>query len=131
MCLFCKIINGEIPSKKVYEDKNVIGILDISQATKGHTILLPKKHYDNILDADEACLLSLAHAINKFAPVLVEKLHAKGINVVNNSGEVANQSVMHLHVHLIPRYDLNEYGYKAQDNTGKFDLDAIQKEILE
>ena len=131
MCVFCKIVNGEIPAKKVYEDSNIIGVLDLQQATKGHTLLIPKKHFDNILDADEACLLSIGHAIHQLAPKLVQNLNAKGINVVNNSGEVASQSVMHLHVHLIPRYDINEYGYKSQDNTGKFDLDEIANLIAE
>ncbi|MDD4184551.1 MAG: HIT family protein [Candidatus Izemoplasmatales bacterium] len=107
-CIFCRIISGEIPSYKVYEDEDIIAILDISQVTKGHTLVIPKIHCRNLyeLDPDHASrifrqLPRLANAIKKaFDPI--------GLNIVINT-EKPLQAVFHFHIHLIPRYENDEF----------------------
>ncbi|MBW1605714.1 HIT family protein [Lactobacillus sp. Sy-1] len=122
-CIFCKIINGDIPSYTVYEDDVIKAFLDISQATPGHTLVIPKKHVPNIYEYDAefasqvfARIPKIARAIRKFSPDI------KGMNIVNNNGELAYQSVFHSHFHLIPRYT-NQDGFSMQftDNSGKYD----------
>ena len=129
MCIFCKIIANEIPSLKVYEDENVLAILDLSQTTKGHTIVMPKKHYANILEIPEDELAYLIQKVQEIAKNLINKLNAKGFNIIVNTNEAAGQSVMHLHIHIIPRYDENDglkVEYIAND---KADLEAVLREI--
>lgn len=105
MCVFCKIINGEIPCSKVYEDETVIAFLDISQATTGHTLVVPKKHIENIFELDEATASHLFEVVVKISKQLKDKLHCDGLNVLNNNGAIAGQSVNHYHIHLIPQYN--------------------------
>jgi len=128
-CIFCKIINKEIPSSIVYEDENVIAFLDISQSTKGHTLVLPKKHYENLLTIDDEELKNIVTIAKRIAASMVDSLGAKGFNLVNNCHEVAGQSVMHFHLHIIPRYEHDEYVI-APKNAGKqYDLKQIQEQI--
>jgi histidine triad (HIT) family protein len=108
MCIFCDIIDRKIPSSVVYEDENVLAILDISQVTKGHTLVMPKKHCANILEADEETVLKCAAVAKKLAKQIVENTKATGVNVLTNCGESAGQTVDHLHFHIIPRYDEND-----------------------
>ena len=105
MCVFCKIIEGAIPSYKIYEDEKCLAILDISQATLGHTLVLPKKHFDDIFDIDEETVMHLAKIVNKIAKHYAKVLpDIAGINILNNNREKAGQTVMHYHIHIIPRY---------------------------
>ncbi|MBQ3253838.1 MAG: HIT family protein [Acholeplasmatales bacterium] len=129
MCIFCKIINGDIPSKKVYEDDDVLAILDISQATIGHTLVLPKKHYSNLLDIDNEDYLKVMNVVKMLAEKIKTKLDATGINILNNCGEVAGQTVMHFHVHIIPRFDNNDIKIEFNNNSD-LDLDYILNKIL-
>lgn len=108
MCLFCKIVNHDIPSKIIYENDYVVGILDISQTTKGHTLIIPKKHVENILECPEDVLNNVFNAVSLVGNHLVKTLNAKGMNVLSNVNEIAGQSIMHFHVHLIPRYRIND-----------------------
>ncbi len=104
-CIFCKIANGMIPSATIYENSDFKVILDVSPASKGHTLILPKEHFDNIfdMDADTAGkLFSLAAAV---ARALKQAINCDGMNIVQNNGEVAGQTVFHFHMHLIPRYE--------------------------
>ena len=105
MCVFCKIIKGEIPSKKIYEDDDVLAILDISQATLGHTLVLPKKHYENLFSIENNDYLKVMEKVKMLAKAITSALNASGCNILNNCGELAGQSVMHFHVHIIPRYE--------------------------
>ncbi len=104
MCIFCDIIDHKIPSSVVYEDDQVLAILDISQVTRGHTIVMPKVHTANILEADDETVRTVFSAAAKVAALLKEKTGASGVNLLNNCGESAGQTVNHLHVHVIPRY---------------------------
>lgn len=104
MCIFCKIINGEIPSFKIYETNDLVAFLDISQATKGHTLIVPKKHAENLLALDDETLKKVSSAQKEVANILSKKLGTNNFNFINNCGSVAGQSVMHVHFHVIPRY---------------------------
>ncbi|MBR1861354.1 MAG: HIT family protein [Lachnospiraceae bacterium] len=103
-CIFCKIANGEIPSNTVYEDEDFRAILDMGPAAKGHTLLLPREHADNLFELPDdlaSKALVTAKAVGK---KIKEKLGADGLNIVQNNGEIAGQTVMHFHIHIIPRY---------------------------
>lgn len=121
-CIFCKIIRNEIPSTVVYEDDVVKAFLDISQATPGHTLVIPKQHVADIFayDADLAAAVfsripKIAQAIKACDPAI------KGMNILNNNGEVAYQSVFHSHFHLIPRYsDKDDFNIHFGDHTDQY-----------
>ena len=104
-CIFCKIANGEIPSKTLYEDEKYRVILDLGPAARGHALILPKDHYANLYELpDETCgeVMMLA---KKMAVRMTEKLGCSGFNLVQNNGESAGQTVFHFHMHIIPRYE--------------------------
>ena len=129
MCIFCKIINGKIPSKKVYEDENTLAILDISQATKGHTLVLPKKHYTNLLEMSDNDYNNVMLVAKKLAKKITNDLNAEGVNILNNCGLAAGQTVMHFHVHIIPRYNKDDLCINFTDHSKEYDLTEIQNLI--
>ncbi len=104
-CIFCKIAGGEIPSKTLYEDDSFRVILDISPASKGHAIILPKNHAANLYELPDEDASKIMIVAKKVATVLKDVLHCDGINILQNNGEAAGQTVFHLHVHIIPRYE--------------------------
>ncbi len=103
-CIFCKIIEGQIPSATIFEDEDFKVILDISPAAKGHALILPKEHYANIYELPEELAAKAMVLAKKLATNMTEKLQCDGFNLVQNNGEVAGQTVFHFHLHLIPRY---------------------------
>ncbi|RLL45018.1 HIT family protein [Oceanobacillus piezotolerans] len=103
-CIFCKIINGELPSAKVYEDEKVYAFLDISQVTKGHTLIVPKTHTKNIYETPADVAGALFERVPKVANAIKAAYNPLGLNLINNNEAAAEQSVFHLHIHLIPRY---------------------------
>lgn len=103
-CIFCKLANGDIPTNSVYEDDDYKAILDMGPATKGHTIILPKNHADNLFELSDDDAQKVMMVAKKVATKLTDKLGAEGVNLVQNNGEVAGQTVMHFHLHVIPRY---------------------------
>lgn len=132
--IFCQIIDGTIPSVKVYEDDDVLAILDISQTTRGHTLVMPKAHYDNILCCPPEIVHKVYDVAQRIGQADVSILGAKGVNILTNVGEVAGQSVHHFHVHVIPRYLGGEGGFqitmKGQDTSG-MDLPRLARSIHE
>ena len=104
-CIFCKIANGEIPSNTVYEDEKFRVILDLSPAVKGHALILPKDHFDDLIGADDATLESILKLAKRIGAAELKALKCDGFNVVQNNGEAAGQTVHHLHMHVIPRYN--------------------------
>lgn len=102
-CIFCKITKGEIPSAKIYEDEKVFAFLELNPLAEGHTLLIPKKHAQDIFDIDQEDLKSLASAAQKIALKLKETFGAEGVNLVQRSGKAAEQGVFHFHLHVIPR----------------------------
>lgn len=115
-CVFCKIINGEIPSAKVYEDDHVYAFLDISQVTKGHTLIIPKAHTKNIYETPSEIASELFARVPQIANAIKSTYQPIGMNLLNNNGKAADQSVFHLHLHLIPRYG-DDDGYFANWKT--------------
>lgn len=103
-CIFCKIANGEIPSKSIYEDEDFKVILDLGPATKGHALILPKKHAADLFELPEETAAKAMVLAKKLGKQMKENLHADGLNLVQNNGEAAGQTVKHFHLHLIPRY---------------------------
>ncbi|MBI5061486.1 MAG: HIT family protein [Candidatus Aenigmarchaeota archaeon] len=101
-CLFCKIVRGEIPSKKIYEDDATVAFLDVSPAALGHTLVIPKAHFENIFDVDEATLYKLAGAVKKIAKNIKSHLNCD-IMLLQNNGRHSGQIVDHAHFHVIPR----------------------------
>jgi len=104
-CIFCKIANGEIPSSTIYEDDLFRVILDLSPATKGHALILPKKHMANIFEMDEETAEKVFVLASRIAKAMKEALNCDGLNIVQNNGEIAGQTVFHYHMHIIPRYN--------------------------
>jgi histidine triad (HIT) family protein len=108
-CIFCKIIAGECPSYKIYENDYVYAFLDISKDCYGHTLVVPKTHCTNILDCKDECLSEVIKAVKLISKHYVDDCGFKGVNVINASGKEAQQSVFHLHFHILPRTDKNEF----------------------
>lgn len=104
-CIFCKIVAGEIPAEKIYENDEVLAFLDIKPNNHGHTLVIPKEHYRNLLTIPEETWLSMMKAAHFLAPVVKEAMNADGINLVMNNEPAAHQMVFHAHVHLIPRFE--------------------------
>ena len=131
-CIFCKIANGEIPSKTLYEDDMFRVILDLGPATKGHALILPKEHAANLYELPEETAAAAMVVAKKMAQKMKEKLHCDGLNLVQNNGETAGQTVMHFHLHVIPGY--NNDGQHILWNPGtstQEELEAVRKEITE
>lgn len=124
-CIFCKIANGEIPSTTVYEDEEFRVIFDIAPASKGHALILPKEHYADIFDIDKDVAGRLFSLAARIANGLKKELNCEGMNIVQNNGEIAGQTVFHFHLHLIPRYtgDTVNVGWKP----GEADMEALSK----
>ncbi|WP_332694288.1 HIT family protein [Halalkalibacter lacteus] len=132
-CIFCKIIKGEIPASKVYEDEHALAFLDISQVTKGHTLVIPKSHHQDLFDLPEDRSKHIFSVIPKIAKGIKQAYQAKGLNIVNNNGEIAGQTVFHYHVHLIPRYGKGDgFGAVWKDHSAEYkseDLQQMAREI--
>lgn len=125
MCIFCKIVNHEIPSSIVYEDENYLAILDISQVTLGHTLVMPKKHFDNILEMTSNEFKDYSEVIHKVAKLVSSKTNCVGMNILNNTNEIAGQTVNHVHFHIIPRYSVDDSICINFNKSDKQDLDKV------
>ncbi|MEG1575188.1 MAG: HIT family protein [Clostridium sp.] len=104
-CIFCKIANGEIPSASIYEDEMFNVILDLGPASKGHALILPKEHFKDICELDEAVAAKVLPLAAKIGIAMKQSLGCAGFNLVQNNGAAAGQTVSHFHVHIIPRYE--------------------------
>ncbi len=104
-CIFCKIANGEIPSATIFENEDVRVILDIAPAAKGHAIMLIKKHAANIFELDPETAGRIFSVVPKIATAIKETTGCDGMNILQNNGTAAGQTVFHLHIHFIPRFD--------------------------
>lgn len=127
MCIFCKIAKKEIPSNILYEDDTVLVFLDISQAGEGHALVVPKKHFANILVIDDYDYMHTMAVAKKVACVLKKTFSCDGINILNNCGEVAGQTVDHFHVHVIPRYNNDNVTIKWKDNNKKYSQEDFEQ----
>lgn len=131
-CIFCKIANGEIPSKTLYEDEAFRVILDLGPATKGHALILPKDHAANLYELSDETASKVMVLAKKMATKMTEKLGCDGFNLVQNNGEAAGQTVMHFHLHLIPRYknDGQNILWVPTEPT-QDELEAVKNQITE
>ena len=131
-CIFCKIAAGEIPSRKIYEDSDLIAIMDLNPTSKGHSLIIPKEHCTNIYDIDEDIAAKVMKTAKKLATKMTVALNCDGFNLLQNNGETAGQTMFHFHMHLIPRYK------DADNNMLKFtsvsfsdeEMDAIRDQII-
>lgn len=131
-CIFCKIAKGEIPSKTIYEDEEFRVILDLGPATRGHALILPKKHADNLYELSDETAASAMKLARKMALLMKEKLHCDGLNLVQNNGAAAGQTVSHFHVHIIPRYEGDDQSINwVPGEPSQEELEAVRKEITE
>ena len=117
--IFSKIINREIPASIIYEDDLCLAFLDINPLSKGHTLVIPKKYACNFLDVDSETLMHLTKVSQKIARNMQTVLGAEGVNIYTNAGKLANQQVMHFHIHVIPRYTGLEF------KTQRFQIEPI------
>ncbi len=104
-CIFCEITAGSMPSFKLYEDDDILIILDRFPKAKGHTLIMPKTHYTTIFDLDQKVGMKIFAAAQKMSQILMDTLKCDGINLVQNNGEVAGQQVAHFHLHIVPRFE--------------------------
>ncbi|OIJ16554.1 HIT family protein [Anaerobacillus alkalilacustris] len=132
-CIFCKIVNGDIPAAKVFENEHVLAFLDISQVSKGHTLVIPKLHQENIFELKPETAKELFSVVPKISNAIKEAYKPLGLNILNNNGEIAGQTVFHYHLHLIPRYGKGDgFGAVWHDHSSQYkkeDLQEIASEI--
>ncbi len=130
-CIVCKIANGEIPSNTIFENDDFRVILDNGPATKGHALVLPKKHYADLFEIPEDTLAGAAKVAKEVASVMKDKLGCDGLNLVQNNGATAGQTVLHFHLHIIPRYkdDGQHILWKPQSPSAE-ELVAVKNQIL-
>lgn len=131
-CIFCKIANGEIPSKTLYEDEKFRVILDLGPAARGHALILPKDHYANLYELPDETAGEVMKLAKKMATQMTERLGCEGFNLVQNNGELAGQTVFHFHMHLIPRYrdDGQKIGWKPGE-VSQEELEEIRKQVTD
>lgn len=131
-CIFCKLANGDIPTRKIYEDDKFVVFMDMSPATRGHSLVVPKDHYANIYEMPAELAGEAMKVAQKMAIKMKDALHADGFNIVQNNGEAAGQTVFHFHMHLIPRYSGKEKEilfWEPQSMCAE-DLDTTMETIL-
>ena len=124
-CIFCKIITGDMPGHVLYEDEHVFVFLDISQTTKGHTLVVPKAHRKDVFEMAPHEMEQVFSIVPKLSTALKEVFDCTGLNVVNNNGESAGQTVFHYHVHLIPRYGNDDFGIRFVNHMAAYDQVAL------
>ncbi len=129
-CIFCKIVEGEIPSWTIYEDKNVKAFLDTSPISRGHILVIPKEHYENIFDIPNDILDKVIKVSKKMALLLKENLKAEGVNLLNSNSKIAQQDVFHYHMHIIPRYSKDKLKIIFENPTEDKDFEEIKRNIL-
>ncbi|MEM4248507.1 MAG: HIT family protein [Candidatus Nanoarchaeia archaeon] len=129
-CIFCKIINNEMPAQKIYENDKVLAFLDIHPCNYGHTLVVPKNHYKDLLDTPKEIVAELMSAVQKIAPAVVKGSNAQGFNLGLNNGSAAGQIIFHAHFHIIPRFagdGLIQWGHKEYAEGG---MEKIKNEII-
>lgn len=133
-CIFCKIVSGQISSKKIYEDSEFMAFLDVNPRANGHTLVIPKKHVSTLTDLSKEDAGPYFQIVRHLAKTITERLGASGYNIGSNNGETAGQAVPHLHIHIIPRYNTDKHkaGFEATfpvNDSLKKDLDKTSLSI--
>ncbi|MBD5099202.1 MAG: HIT family protein [Clostridiales bacterium] len=130
-CIFCKIIRGEIPSRKIYEDEHTLSFMDVAMDVDGHILAVPKVHVKNILDCDPDTLTHLMNTVKNISNQLVDKCGYDGVNLLNASDESAGQSVPHFHIHIIPRKKDDGIDAWPAFNGAMRDAEQVYQEIIQ
>ena len=130
-CIFCKIVKGEIPSSKIYENDKVLAFLDIGPVNKGHTLVIPKEHYTNIYDIPEDILKEVVTAAKKISKAIKKGVNADGININQSNDSSAGQVVMHIHFHIIPRFRDDGLKLWPQNKYNEGEMEIIKNKIKE
>lgn len=130
-CIFCKVIRGELPSAKVYEDEQVVAFLDIHPVRPGHTLVVPKTHCENLIDCNPEALFAMMKITQKVAGAVVKATGAEGFNLGVNNGRVAGQVIFHLHMHIIPRNAGDGLALWGQTEYEEGQLQAVAQKIRE
>ena len=128
-CLFCKIIAGEIPAYKIYEDEHTLAFLDIAKDVDGHTLVIPKKHITNILDSDAETLNHVMNTVKLISNHYVDNCGFSGVNILINNGSSAEQAVPHLHMHIIPRLENDNIYVYPKFGGAKYSLEETLKKL--
>ncbi len=130
-CLFCRIVAGEIPSTRVYEDADTLAFMDIGPIVKGHTLVIPKKHYDPITQTPEDVLAKVMAVVRNIAQAQMNGLKADGVNVLNANGEAAGQQIPHIHFHVVPRFktDDHHWNWAAKKYESLDEMKKMAEEI--
>jgi len=129
-CIFCKIIKGEIPSYKIYEDKDFLAFLDINPLNPGHTLVIPKEHHKNLQELPNNLVEKLFCVVKKISALIKNETKADGINILINNGEVAGQIVFHIHVHILPRFKNDGYTHwKSRASYKEGEVEKLAKKI--
>lgn len=129
-CVFCKIVEGTLPSSKIYEDEHIIAFLDITPINPGHTLVIPKSHHENIFEIPDETLAHMSPKIKALAKAIKHATGAHGVNITQNNGKAAGQVVFHSHTHIMPRFDDDGYGlwkHKRPYNEGE--KETVAEEI--
>ncbi len=129
-CVFCEIISGKIPSTKVYEDAEIIVLMEIMPASKGHLLLLPKHHYQFIQEIPEKLLNKLFYFVKTISPILVKELDAKSLSIYIPQGQLAGQRIQHFVINLIPRYEADNLAFDWEHKKGdEKELEKLSEKI--
>jgi len=125
--IFSKIINKEIPAHFIYEDDLVVAFLDIVQASKGHTLVVPKQEFKDIFELPEELASHLFKVATRISKAIQKAFNAPGLNILSNNGEMASQTVFHFHMHLLPRYEKEELTFQLKNNIGNLNPDDYKE----
>ncbi|HVO36906.1 MAG TPA: HIT family protein [Candidatus Acidoferrum sp.] len=127
-CTFCRIVRNEEEASRIYEDENVVAFLDDRPVNEGHTLVIPKEHYENIYEIPDEQIAYLFKIVKKVAQAIAEGEEAGGISIVQNNGKAAHQNIFHFHVHIIPRYEGQE-SRRPREIVSKGELDLVAAKI--
>jgi len=129
-CIFCKIVSGEVPSARVYEDDELLAFMDIAPIRPGHTLLIPKAHYERLTDLPESLAASIGRVLPRLARAVVTAAHADGFNIHQTNGRCSGQVVPHVHFHIIPRHDGDGYSFHWRAGSyGPGEMEAWRERI--
>ncbi len=131
-CIFCRIAQGQSPASRIYEDEHTLAFMDLQQATDGHVLVMPKRHVENLYELDEETTAQLFRSVVRVARAVRASLQPSGLNLWQANGRAAGQSVFHVHVHILPRYEGDGFHLAVRERSGRAsraDLDDLAARI--
>ena len=128
-CLFCKIVKGELPSSKIYEDEDTLAFLDLFPVNKGHSLVIPKEHYETIFDVPTESLAKISSVMKNVADAVKKGVNADGISIAQSNGKDAGQVIPHIHFHIMPRFKDDGLKLWPQGKYGEGEMDKFKEEI--